>query len=190
VAELGLDAISPRALEEAFGFSRFDLVAARDLFSRCPIPEGLLERLSSSLPGALLVCGETLIRSGSRLSAVLPEPSLGGLSSRFRDFEEEFYGRMDLKALGPGKDELKESLGRCAKAELDFVERRLAYPRRFNEAEVEAWLSPSSPYGAAAAGAFSPDELSLIASAAVGATSVGPIEWTSFVLFVLARFPT
>ncbi len=194
VAFLRPESVSGASLEEAFGFSRFDLVLGRELFAQKADPAGLLASLLSAIPGARLVSAEALPREGDRLSSILARGDLaqGGLSpallARFAAFEDGFYAD-PASPLGPGQEALRASLEKAGAASLGFECRSSEYPRSFTRRELEAWFSPSSPYGAAAAPKLGAEELSLIASAAETMTEKRPASWRFSILYVSAAAP-
>jgi putative ATPase len=195
VAALPLASLTRGALEEAFGFSTFELVAGRDILADPRGPDaalGILAAIAAALPGARLALAQVIPRDGGRLSSVFAEDlerGLGNTETRaFADFEEEFYTRSDVPGLGPSGAELEAALSRSPlvpRVEL----RRDSYPRRLGRSELEAWLSPSSAYGSALASRLEQDAIARIASVLSRECERASRPWPLAVLYLAARLP-
>jgi putative ATPase len=188
LVEGSVEDLDPTAIAEAAGFSSFDLVLCRELFSGRAEPAALLARLGGDFPGSRIVSAESLPREGGRLSQV----ELGGrieegLAARFRAFEAGFYRGGD-PGLGPEREALEASLGRAGAESLDLRFLRQDYPRSLSAAELETWFGPDSAYGQAAALALSAAELGLIKKALLDATRTKPAAWPFAALYLKARF--
>jgi putative ATPase len=196
VAELPLEAISTSALESAFGFSTFELVVGRDiLVPRNPetpgsntdlAPGGIMKRLASCLPEARFAIVQSLPRESGRLSEVFSSRLGPELAALLRDFEDSFFSRTDLPALGPTRDALEKSL-KSAGLGISIDVERSSFSRLVSSAEIENWFSTSSAYGAALAERLGRD----IASRMEGALSDSrdsllrrPVDWPLSLLFV------
>jgi putative ATPase len=195
-AVLPLDSLSPASLEEAFGFSRFDLAVGRDLLvsssaiganpSPGAAPAEILKRIASALGGARLVLAQGLPREGVRLASIFSEALGPELSASLNEFEEWFYKRTDLPALGMSRAALEESL-RESGLDPEIGSERAVYPRSLSKPELEAWLSQSSAYGSALAGSLPEAQVSRIASSlsqAVDKSSRRPMDWPLSILYV------
>jgi len=196
VAELPLESIASSSLEAAFGFSRFDLVVGRDILAaRSPSladgsaessPAALLTLLASALPSAKLILAQSLPRESGRLSEAFADVLRADIAASLRDFEEWFYSRSDLRALGMDKAAMEESLhssGLGAEIEVE----RASYPRFVSHEEIDAWLSPSASYGSSLLERLGDEEAARIAVAlatAVDAFSRRPAAWPLSVLYV------
>ena len=113
VAALPISNLKSRALESAFGFSRFDHAVGRDLLASSDLHgsgETVLGILARALPGTTLTMAQVLPREGARLSELFAERLGPELASRLRDFEEGFYSRQDISSLGPGRQALEAAL--------------------------------------------------------------------------------
>jgi putative ATPase len=182
VGRLRIDELGKNKLEEAFGFSRFELVVGRDILLRRSDEEpsetrlsagAIIERVRSALPDSRLVFAQSLPRESGRLSEAFGSSLAPELVAPLRDFEDAFFARNDVPALGPDRDELETSLMNASSG-VDLAVERSAYPRFVARTDIEAWLSPSSPYGAAFAESLGPDESSRLASALVAASESQP----------------
>jgi len=196
VAELPLDSLGVSALETAFGFSSFDLVVARDILAprnssslaidAGTTPGGIITRLASVLPEASLAIVQTLPRESGRLSEVFSAklgPELAGI---LREFEDWFYARVDLPALGPTRDSLETSLA-SLELGVSLDHYRSSFPRFVSPSEIETWLSTSSAYGTALADRLGGDTVSQIADslgAAMDTQLRRPLDWPLSLLFV------
>ena len=205
VAALPLESIAvpggAAALEKAFGFSRFELVVARDLFSAREAADGhslppasLLDLLAKSLPGATLAVAQALPREGGRLSEVFAKELGAKLAERLRDFESWFYARKDLPALGPDREELEASL-RDSGFEARLELRAESYSRYLSRTEMESWLSPASAFGSALAQRLPQDEQSIASTLLVAAENDekrrgAGRDWPLGVLYIRLRFPS
>jgi len=188
VAALDLERLDSASLESAFGFATFDLVLGRDLFYGRPEAAALLSRIASTLGGARFLDGETLPRGSGRLAPLAEKGALRReILARFAAFEEEFYARDDLAALGWKEEALRLALAEAtvgAQVELWTGN----YPRSLSQEEIDAWLSPASPYGAAAAERFTAPELAAVAASLRSAA--GRVEnWALAVALVTAQLP-
>ena len=184
------------SLEAAFGFSRFDLVVGRDILAaRSPSladgstessPAALLTLIASALPGAKLLLAQSLPRESGRLSEAFADALGADIVASLRDFEEWFYSRPDLRALGMDRAALEESIrssGLAAEIEVEHA----SYPRFVSHQEIDAWLSPSASYGSSLLERLGAEEAARIAvalAAAVDALSRRPAAWPLSVLFV------
>jgi putative ATPase len=196
-AQMRLAEMTREALEAALGFSTFDLVIGRGLFTLFPDDEpkgeeaaAVLERFAAALPGARFVCAEDLPREGGRLSSILSPAALGGdLAARFSAFESDFYKRRDIAALGLSFEELETSLRKSGMAGLSVERRVVSYPRNFGRDEIAAWLSTASPYGAALSELFDDEELSRLALALQDVGSRKALDWPFAIALVTVSFP-
>jgi putative ATPase len=181
VAALPIEGLSAAAatvaasLEAAFGFSAFDLVVARDILvgRGAPPPGALLKSLASALPGARLVVAQSLPRESGRLAEVFASSLGPELARELGQFEDWFFARADLVALGPVRAELEASIGESGLA-IRLDTERATYPRFVSRPEIDAWLSPSSAYGAALAERLGEASASRIASSLAGAAEALP----------------
>ncbi|MGO8694246.1 MAG: AAA family ATPase [Rectinemataceae bacterium] len=166
VAVLEPERLDAEALESAFGFSRFDFVLCRDLFFASADPRGLLSRIAAAVPGALFLDGEILPRRSGGLVSLAEKSSLApGPLARLADFEAAFYARDDIPSLGWKEEELRLALSADPAIDVRVELWTGSYRRSLSAEEIGAWLSPASPYGAAAARLFSEAELESIAAA-------------------------
>jgi putative ATPase len=181
-ALLPLESLSAQALEEAFGFSRFDKVVARDIVrpwaaasvdasqpgeARADRLARILDGISAALPGSLLTLAFGLNREGGRLSDVFAEEIGSDLAKRLAEFETRFYSRRDLASLGPDREEIESAL-RDSGLEPEIVIRHESHPRSFSRAELESWLSPASAYGSALAESLGQSHFSQLSSVFLG----------------------
>jgi putative ATPase len=190
IAELPISSLSQASLEAAFGFSRFDLVVGRDLFTDAPAT--LLKLLCATLPGAKLVIAQSLPRESGRLSAVFAEALGAEPAGALAAFEEWFYSRTDIAALGMSRAVLEEELN-ASGLEPALETERATYPRFVSQADIDAWLSPSSAYGSSLVERLSAADVARIASslsAAVEGSPRRPLNWPLSLLFVKLRMPT
>jgi putative ATPase len=170
VAVLDPELLDAEALEAAFGFSRFDFVLGRDLFFGLDDPASLLSRIASAASGARFVDGEMLPRLSGGLFTLAEKSVLDPeLLSRLSNFETAFYAREDIPSLGWKEEQLRLALSGDSSLGARVELWTGSYPRSLSEEEIEAWLSPASPYGAAAAERFSAAELGKVAAAIGGA---------------------
>jgi len=187
-AALPLEALSAAALEAAFGFASFELALGMGMLLRRPDPAAALERVAAALPRSRILLVEALPREGGRLSALAAAGGLEGeLAVRLAHFESGFYARSDLPALGPGFDELAAAAAQSAGGRFSLERLSLSYSRRFSREEIEAWLAPSSPYGAALGEVFAPGELARVAGSAAAAAGRRAIDWPLGAALVLGR---
>jgi putative ATPase len=199
VARLGLEELSPESLEAAFGFSAFDLVVSRDLFGAGGTaseasPESLLPRLAASLRGARLAIVQTLPREGARLSELFAA-ALGDSQAALREFEDDFYSKGSEAALGLDRAALTASLeAACASAGIALETQilRASYPRSVSRREMEAWLAPSSAYGAALAERLAIAERAALSEALIKAAEASrrSLSWPLTLLYASARLPS
>jgi putative ATPase len=196
VAEIPLESLASTSLETAFGFSRFDLAVGRDLFSAGASaelsPAAILKLLASALPGARLILAQSLPRESGRLSEVFVESLGADMAGDLREFEEWFYARPELAALGPERATLEKSLEDSGLGP-ELEDERATYPRFVSRAEIDAWLSPSSAYGSALAERLGEAAVASIGSSlasAAEAASRRPLAWPLSVLYVKLRNPS
>ena len=206
VAVLPLESLSRSSIEEAFGFSSFDLVVGRDLLVNIRAAPGgddrtsaaqaagaVLASIATSLPGARVALAQVLPREGGRLSSVFGEALARGLgdegAAAFAAFEEGFYSRGDVAGLGPTADELESALSLSGLSLRSDI-RRDSYPRRLGRTELESWLSPSSAYGSALAASVDQRTVSRIASIIGDECESSPRPWPLAVLYLTGRFPS
>jgi putative ATPase len=187
VAELRIEALGANALESAFGFSRFDLAVGRDLFFREDVP-ALLRGLGAALGGTRLALTQALPREGARLSSLFAQ-ELGDDAGPLGDFEEWFYSREDLRSLGPPRGELEASIA-SAYPDAAVETLRLSYPRSLSREEIDAWLAPSSAYGASLAERLDEALVSRIASslAAAALSRRRAVDWQIAFLYLELSF--
>jgi putative ATPase len=184
------------ALEAAFGFSRFDLVVAKDALvadargvagaSGSYSPAALLRLLSDAVPGARLVLSQSLPREGARLARTFADALAPESAASLLEFEEWFYARPDLAALGMSAAAIEESL-RSTGLELDLRIERASYPRLVSRSDVDAWLSPDSAYGAALAERLGQAEAGRVGQALAAAVEKAgrrPVDWPISLFFV------
>ena len=180
--------LSPQSIAEAAGFSTFDLVLGRDLFSRHAEPAGLLARLGRDFPGSRIVSAESLPREGGRLSSLDLGPLVDeGLAARFRDFEEAFYMGSD-PGLGLSREALEAELRSAGAESLDIQVLRASYPRSLSATELGQWFGVDSAYGRAARAVLEEGELATIGKALVEASRSRPLDWPFSALYLKARF--
>jgi putative ATPase len=198
VAELPLPALAPSALETAFGFSRFDLAVGRDLLAASGrpgsglSPASLLRLLAAALPGATLVLAESLPRESGRLSEVFAESIDTASAGTLREFEDWFYEKPELTALGPGRATLEGWLKESGLEPRLEVE-RATYPRFVARSDIDAWLSPSSAYGSALAEKAGQEVVARVAvslASAVETASRRPLAWPISVLYAKLQLPS
>jgi putative ATPase len=189
VARLPLESLDAKNLNDAFGFSRFDLAVGRDLLGSGDIAS-LFALLSSALPGARLALVQELPREGARLSCLFAA-ELGEDAHALGDFEEWFYARDDLPSLGPVRKELEasiDSLGLGAATEILHS----SYPRALSRQDIEPWLSTNSAYGSSLAQRLDACVLSRVTSALFHAVDSmrRAIDWPLALLYVELKLPS
>jgi putative ATPase len=192
VAVLGLGELSAHALESAFGFSSFDLVVGRDLFGAGEREPGkLLPRLACALGGSTLALAQSLPREGARLSALFAVALGSAAQGTLREFEESFYAQGSNATLGLDRASLEASIAGSG-IKLETCVLRTSYPRSISRREMEAYLAPSSAYGAELAEKLSPAELATIAPTLVKAAEASrrSLDWPVSLLYVSARLPS
>ena len=139
------------------------------------------------------------------------------LAERFRAFEEGFYAgpgqgdsssaagsvgsaadapartapegaaRAGVSPLGRSSTELEAMLMASPLEGAKAEKLTQSYRRRLTPSEIEAWFAPSSAYGRAAAGCFSPAELKSIKGAVASAGAAG-MDWPLAGMLLCGRF--
>jgi len=183
-AVLPLARITRPALEAAFGFSAFELAVGSGLLRSEPDPAALLASLGSALGGTRLAWAELLPREGGRLSSIAGAFLGEELARRLAAFEEGFYARADLGALGPSRESLIAAIRGFPGEGFKLEVKKGSFRRSLSPAEVGSWLAPTSTYGAALAAEFQPEEVARVAWAAEEGARSGPKDWPVAALIV------
>jgi len=198
VAELPLSALNPEALEDAFGFSRFDLVVARDIFVP-PRPRGdaeggpealspgdAIRRIASAAPSAEILLAQSLPRESGKLSEAFRSSLEPDLLEGLSQFEDWFFARDDIPALGLGRGAIEASIAGSGLPAVAEVERS-SFPRVVSAQDIDAWMSKDSAYGSSLSLRLGPELASRIASSLASAVSdlpKRPFAWPVSILFV------
>ena len=166
-----------RLCEEGAGFAEFDLILGLDLYSRGGEPRVLVEALSTAFPGSRFISIENLPRRGGRLSSLLP--SDGEDRRVLRSLEDVFYARSDLPALGPLPEELVASLRALETRvrHLSVEEGSTMVERVLTPRDLDAWLSPASPFGGHFASGVEAEMSRSIRTKLETAIAEGPVSW-------------
>lgn len=175
-----------KAIQDAAGYSVFDIVIGRDVLAAASDKSALIGSWRAAFQEARIVLAECPASEGGRLSRVpgLREAAGANLVDRFAAFEEGFYGSSDLPALSWSSEDVPSWLTAAGLADCKVETERRDYGRVFSERELSSWFSLSSPYGKSLTAAFPAPEMDKLRQSLGRIVLAGPVPWPFTVVYI------
>jgi putative ATPase len=185
-------AAGPGAARAGLGIEEslsFEIILGRSLFTRATAAErAALARLllELSAPEGSLAFAEVVPGLAQRLSALLPVQG-NGLREKIAAAEAGLYAGRAHPLLAWGPEDLATAFREAGAAEARVETETFTEERRISARDIDAWLAPGSPYGAAVLGAVSRDAYDELGAALRERVAGRPVPWTSTVAFLRVR---